>query len=137
MEILCQLWFGFPIHNVICQNFYCCVFRGTSHIPVCLFMVRFIICCPFFRNDISCLSSAYMGITCSPFPKNDGNLSLSFFGVNYPVIPLYNIYQGLYIYINWFTWIIIFIVVNVIQNIRGNDNSPNSLNLMLNCHYHS
>ena len=36
---------------------YCCVSRGTSHIPVCLFLVPFIISCPFLWTVISCLSS--------------------------------------------------------------------------------
>ena len=33
-------------------------------------------------------------------------------------------------YINWFIWIIFFIIVYVIQKIGGKENSPNSLNLM-------
>ena len=36
---------------------YCCVSRGTSHIPVCLFLGTFIISCTLFWNNISCLSS--------------------------------------------------------------------------------
>ena len=28
--------------------FYCCVLRGASHIPVCLFLIHFNIYCPFF-----------------------------------------------------------------------------------------
>ena len=39
-------------------------------------------------------------------------------------------------YINWFTWIIFFMIVYVIQKIGGNNNSPNSLNVMVNYHYH-
>ena len=40
-------------------------------------------------------------------------------------------------YINWFTWIMFFIIVYVIQNNSGNKNSPNFLNVMVNYHYHS
>ena len=35
----------------------CCVSRGTSHIPVLLFLVPLIISCPFFLTGGSCLSS--------------------------------------------------------------------------------
>ena len=38
--------------------------------------------------------------------------------------------------INWFSWIIFFIIVYVIQKIRGNENSQNYLNVMVNYHYH-
>ena len=37
--------------------------------------------------------------------------------------------------INWFTWIIFFIIVYVIQKIGGNENSPNYLNVTVNYHY--
>ena len=37
-------------------------------------------------------------------------------------------------YINWFTWITFFMIVYVILKIRGNENSPNSLNVMVNYH---
>ena len=49
-----------------------------------------------------------MGITCSPLPKNNGNLPLPFFGGKYPIVLLDNIYQSSYMYIKWFTWIIFF-----------------------------
>ena len=49
-----------------------------------------------------------MVITRSPLPRNNGNLSLPFFGGNYPIILLDNMYEWLYIYINWFTRIIFF-----------------------------
>ena len=39
-------------------------------------------------------------------------------------------------YINWFTGVIFFMIVYVIQEIGGNENSPNSLNVMVNYHYH-
>ena len=39
-------------------------------------------------------------------------------------------------YINWFTEIIFFMIVYVIQEIGDNENSPNSLNVMVNYHYH-
>ena len=39
-------------------------------------------------------------------------------------------------YINWFTRIIFFMILHVIRKIGGNENSPNSLNVMVNCHYH-
>ena len=39
-------------------------------------------------------------------------------------------------YINWFTWIIFFTIVHAIQKIGGDENSPNSLNIMVNYNYH-
>ena len=39
-------------------------------------------------------------------------------------------------YIDRFTWIVFFMIVYVIQKIGGNKNSPNSLNVMVNYHYH-
>ena len=38
--------------------------------------------------------------------------------------------------INWFTWIIFFIIVYVIPEIGGNENSQIYLNIMVNYHYH-
>ena len=35
---------------------------------------------------------AYMGFTRSPLPRNSGNLPLPFFGGNYPIVLLDNIY---------------------------------------------
>ena len=40
------------------------------------------------------------------------------------------------IYINWFTWIIFFMIIYVILKIGGNENSPNSIKVTVNCHYH-
>ena len=40
-------------------------------------------------------------------------------------------------YINWFTCILFFVIVYAIQKIRGNENSPNSLNITVNYYYHS
>ena len=42
------------------------------------------------RHDV--YFPAYMGITCSPLPQNNGNLPLPFCGGNYPIVLLYNIY---------------------------------------------
>ena len=39
-------------------------------------------------------------------------------------------------YINWFTWIIFFMIVYVIQKNGGNKNSPSYLNITVNHHYH-
>ena len=47
-----------------------------------------------------------MGIACSMLPLNNGNFPLPFFGGNYPIFLLHNIFQGLYISMDWFTWII-------------------------------
>ena len=55
-----------------------------------------------------------MGITRSTLPRNIGNLPLPFFMV---------IAQFL------------FMIFNVIQEIGDNENSPDSLNLMVNYHY--
>ena len=78
-----------------------------------------------------------MGITSSPLTQNNGNSPLPFFGGTYPIIILDNIYKLLYMYIKCFPWIIFFMIVYVIQKIGGNVNSPNSLNIMVNYHYHS
>ena len=47
-----------------------------------------------------------MGFTHYPLPQNNGNLPLPFLGRNHPIVLLDNIYQWLYMYMNWFTWII-------------------------------
>ena len=47
-----------------------------------------------------------MGITHSTLPQNNGNLLLPFFGGNYPIVLLNNIYSWLYTYINSFIWIL-------------------------------
>ena len=39
-------------------------------------------------------------------------------------------------YINWFDWILFFMIIYVIQKIGGKENSPDSLNIMVNYHYH-
>ena len=39
-------------------------------------------------------------------------------------------------YNNWFNWIIFFIILYLIQKNWGNENSPDSLNVMLNYRYH-
>ena len=70
-----------------------------------------------------------MGITRSTLPRNNGNLPLPFFGGNYPIVLLNNIYLWLHMYINCFTRIIFFMIVYVIQEIGGNENSPDSLNV--------
>ena len=77
-----------------------------------------------------------MGITCFPLIKNNVNLSLPVFGCNYPILPWI-------IFINDCICIltglpgIFFVIAYVIQKIGGNKNSPNSLNIMANYHYHS
>ena len=38
----------------------CFVYKGTYHIPVCLFLVTFIISCTFFGTRIPCLSSVVL-----------------------------------------------------------------------------
>ena len=47
-----------------------------------------------------------MEITRSTLPQNIGNLPLPFFGGNYPIVLLNNMYSCLGMYIDWFTWII-------------------------------
>ena len=63
-----------------------------------------------------------MGITCSPLPQNNGNLPLPFLGVNDPNFHLDHMDKLLYMYINWFIWIIFFIIVY--EKIWCNKNSP-------------
>ena len=62
-----------------------------------------------------------MGFTRSPLPQNNGNLPLPFFGGNDPIVLLDNIYYILYV---------------TLKN-GGNDNYPDSLNVMVNYNYHS
>ena len=78
-----------------------------------------------------------MEITHYPLPQNIGNLPLPFFGGNYPIF-------SWIIFINYCKCIFtvspgqyLLIIIYVIQTIRGNNNSPNSLNVMVNYHYHS
>ena len=78
-----------------------------------------------------------MGFTRSPLPQNNGNLPLPFFGGNCPIVLLNNIYQLSYMYINWFTRII-YINDHICYILNGgNENSSDSLNIMVNYHYHS
>ena len=58
-----------------------------------------------------------MGITRSLLPKKIGNLPLPFLCPNYPIGFLFNIYLFVYMYINWFNWIIFFMIVYVIQTL--------------------
>ena len=58
-----------------------------------------------------------MVITRSRLPQNNGNLPLPFFGGNYTIDILYNIYELLYMYIKWLTWILFFIILYVIQKL--------------------
>ena len=78
-----------------------------------------------------------MGITHYPLPKNIGNLLLPFFGGNDPIFLLDNIYQWLYMYINWFNWILYFHDHICYREIGGSNNFPNDLNGMVNYDYHS
>ena len=48
----------------------CCVSRVTSHIPVCLFLVPFIISCPLFWTVISCLSSVMVYLSSHRTPND-------------------------------------------------------------------
>ena len=48
----------------------CYVSRGTSHISVCLFLVPFIICFPFFGTAISCLSTLVVFSTSHKTPTD-------------------------------------------------------------------
>ena len=70
MEILCQFWFDYMGHNIIYHNFYCYISRGTSHIPVCMFLVYFNICCLFFYTVIYCLSSVTVHPSSHKTPNN-------------------------------------------------------------------
>ena len=44
-------------------------------------------------TDVFDLRRAHMAITCSTLAQNNGNLPLSFFGGNYPIVLLNNIYE--------------------------------------------
>ena len=55
----------------------CCVSRGTYHIPVFLFLVPFMISCPFFWTDISFLYSVMVHPSSQNTP-NDTSGDVSF-----------------------------------------------------------
>ena len=77
-----------------------------------------------------------MGITRSPLPQNIGNLPLPCFVGKYPIVLMDNIINDFVCKFNQFTWIIFFHYhIYSMQKIRGNENSPNSLNLMVNYHF--
>ena len=55
------------------------VSKGNSHIPVCLFLVPFIIFCPFFLTDISYFSSVMVHLSSHKTP-NDISGAIFIFG---------------------------------------------------------
>ena len=71
-----------------------------------------------------------MLITRSPLPQNNGNLPSAYFGGNFPIAILENIYcistgsPGYYFSLSY-----------ILYKNRGDD-YPNSLNLIANYHYH-
>ena len=78
-----------------------------------------------------------MGITRSPLPQNIGNLPLPFF------MEITQLFSCI-IFMNYCICILngspesyLFIIIYVIQKIKGNENSPDFLNVMVNYHYHS
>ena len=78
----------------------------------------------------------YMGITRSTLPQNNGNPPLPFLGGNYPFF-YWIIFIHDYICIltcspGWYLLINLY----VIQESGGSKNSPDSLNVMVNHHYH-
>ena len=77
-----------------------------------------------------------MGITRSTLPRNDGNLPFPFVRGNYQIVLLNNIYSILYMYVNWFTSIIFIHDCIYYTKFGGDENSPESLNVMVNCNYH-
>ena len=76
-------------------------------------------------------------ITHYTLPWNNSNLTLPFFDGNFTIVLLDNIYQLLYTYIKCFICIIFFHDSIYYTKIGGNENSPNSLIIMVNYHYHS
>ena len=73
-----------------------------------------------------------MGKTCSLLPQYNGNLPLPFYGGNYPPVIQHNIYLLIYMYINWFIWIIFINGHTCYTKMVDNDNSPDSLNVLVN-----
>ena len=63
-----------------------------------------------------------MGLTRSLLPQNNGNLTLPFFGDNYPMFLLNSIYQLLYMCIFWFSCILFIHDRIFYTKIRGNKN---------------
>ena len=77
-----------------------------------------------------------MGITRSLLPQDIGNLPVPFFCGNYPIVLLHNIINDCICIITGSPRKHLFMVVYVIQEIGGNENSPYSINAMVNYHYH-
>ena len=77
-----------------------------------------------------------MGITRSTLPLDNGNLPLPFFVGNYPIVLLNNFICYCICILSGSPGLYLFVIVYVIKEIGGNENSPDSLNVMLNYHYH-
>ena len=77
-----------------------------------------------------------MGITCYTLPRKNGNLPL-------PVFVVISLLFSWIIFIHCCICILtgsprsyLFMIFYVIQEIGGNENSPDSINVMVNYHYH-
>ena len=79
----CKYWYSSSFEfftSIFSMKFYdCCGPRGTSHIPVFLFLVLLIISSPFFSMDIFCLSSVMVHLSSHNTP-NDINGAVCIFG---------------------------------------------------------
>ena len=78
----------------------------------------------------------YMVTTHYTLPQNSYNLPLPSFGGNYPIVLLDNIIIDCICILTYSPGYIFLMIVYVIWKIRGNENSPNSLNVMVNYHYY-
>ena len=77
-----------------------------------------------------------MEITRSTLPQINGNLPLPFFGGKYPIVLLNNIIHDCICILTGSPESYLFMIEYFIQEIGGNNNSPDSLNVMVNYHYH-
>ena len=78
-----------------------------------------------------------MGITCFPLPRNNRNLTSPIFGGNYPILLLNNIFNDCICILTGSPVNYLFVIIFIIQKTGDNNNSPDSLNVMVNYQYHN
>ena len=78
-----------------------------------------------------------MGITCYTLPRNIGNLPLPFFVVITQLLSWIIFVHDCICILNGSPGSYILMIVYDMQEIGGNENSSDSLNVMVNYHYHS
>ena len=78
----------------------------------------------------------YKGTNYSQLPQNNGNLPLPLFGGNYPIFSWILFYNNGICTLTGSLGRYFLMIVYVLQNIKGNKNSPHYLNMMINYYNH-